>query len=38
MPAAPIAFDDKGDITSSTIYAYLVTDGVMDVANPTAIK
>ncbi|CUR54070.1 putative branched-chain amino acid ABC transporter, substrate binding protein [metagenome] len=36
--SGPIAFDEKGDITSSTIYAYLVTDGVMDVANPTAIK
>lgn len=33
-----IAFDDKGDITSSTIYAYLVKDGVMDVENPTPIK
>ncbi|MGD9961230.1 branched-chain amino acid ABC transporter substrate-binding protein [Nocardioides sp.] len=36
--SGPVAFDDKGDITSSTIYAYLVSDGVMDVANPTPIK
>lgn len=36
--SGPIAFDDKGDITSSTIYAYLVKDGVMDVENPTPIK
>lgn len=36
--SGPIAFDDKGDITSSTIYAYLVTNGVMDVKNPTPIK
>ncbi|MFN8195040.1 MAG: branched-chain amino acid ABC transporter substrate-binding protein [Nocardioidaceae bacterium] len=36
--SGPIAFDDKGDITSSVIYAYLVKDGVMDVANPTAIQ
>lgn len=36
--SGPIAFDDKGDITSSTIYAYFVKDGVMDVANPEAIK
>lgn len=36
--SGPIAFDDKGDITASVIYAYLVKDGVMDVKNPTAIK
>lgn len=36
--SGPIAFDSKGDITASTIYAYLVTNGVMDVKNPTPIK
>jgi branched-chain amino acid transport system substrate-binding protein len=36
--SGPIAFDDKGDITSSTIYAYMVKGGKLDTANPTAIK
>ena len=36
--SGPIAFDDKGDITESTIYAYIVKDGKLDVANPSAIK
>lgn len=36
--SGPIEFDDKGDITTSIIYAYLVKDGVMDVENPVAIK
>lgn len=36
--SGPISFDDKGDIKTSTIYAYFVKNGVMDVANPEAIK
>ncbi len=36
--SGPLGFDDKGDITASVIYAYTVADGVMDVANPTAIE
>jgi branched-chain amino acid transport system substrate-binding protein len=36
--SGPIAFDSKGDITSSTIYAYKVADGKLDTANPTPIK
>jgi branched-chain amino acid transport system substrate-binding protein len=36
--SGPIAFDDKGDITQSTIYAYFVKNGALDVANPEAIK
>jgi len=36
--SGPIAFDDKGDIKESTIYAYFVKDGEMDVTNPVAIK
>jgi branched-chain amino acid transport system substrate-binding protein len=36
--SGPIAFDDKGDILQSTIYAYFVKDGKLDVANPTALK
>src|SRR3954447_156895 len=36
--SGPIAFDDKGDIKASTIYAYLVKNGQLDTANPTAIK
>lgn len=36
--SGPISFDDKGDIESTTIYAYLVKDGKLDVENPTAIK
>jgi branched-chain amino acid transport system substrate-binding protein len=36
--SGPIAFDDKGDIKESKIYAYFVKDGKLDVANPTAIS
>lgn len=36
--SGPISFDDKGDIESSTIYAYFVKGGVMDVQNPEPIK
>ncbi|WGL53900.1 branched-chain amino acid ABC transporter substrate-binding protein [Nocardioides sp. BP30] len=36
--SGPIAFDDKGDIKQSTIYAYMVKNGKLDTANPTAIK
>ena len=36
--SGPISFDDKGDITSSTIYAYSVKDGAMDLENPTPIE
>ena len=36
--SGPIAFDDKGDIKESTIYAYKVKDGKLDTANPTPIK
>ena len=36
--SGPIAFDDKGDITSSVIYAYTVTGGKLDTANPTPIQ
>jgi len=36
--SGPIAFDDKGDITKSTIYAYKVSNGKLDTENPTAIK
>ena len=36
--SGPISFDDKGDIKTSTIYAYFVKNGVMDVENPEAIK
>jgi branched-chain amino acid transport system substrate-binding protein len=36
--SGPIAFDDKGDIKESTIYAYFVKDGTLDVENPEAIK
>jgi branched-chain amino acid transport system substrate-binding protein len=36
--SGPIAFDDKGDIKESKIYAYFVKDGTLDVANPTAIS
>ena len=36
--SGPIAFDDKGDITESTIYAYLVKGGKLDLENPTPIK
>lgn len=33
-----ISFDENGDITESTIYAYFVKDGEMDVENPEAIS
>jgi branched-chain amino acid transport system substrate-binding protein len=36
--SGPIAFDDKGDIKESKIYAYFVKNGALDVANPTAIS
>jgi branched-chain amino acid transport system substrate-binding protein len=36
--SGPIAFDANGDIKQSTIYAYFVKGGKLDVANPTAIK
>jgi branched-chain amino acid transport system substrate-binding protein len=36
--SGPIAFDDKGDITQSTIYAYFVKKGELDTANPEPIK
>lgn len=36
--SGPISFDSKGDISSSTIYAYLVKNGALDLANPTAIE
>ncbi len=36
--SGPIAFDSKGDITASTIYAYIVKGGKLDTANPTPIK
>jgi branched-chain amino acid transport system substrate-binding protein len=36
--SGPIAFDSKGDITATTIYAYVVKGGKLDTANPTAIK
>jgi len=36
--SGPVAFDDKGDIKESKIYAYFVKNGVLDVANPTAIS
>ncbi len=36
--SGPIAFDDKGDIKQSKIYAYFVKNGVMDVENPKAIS
>lgn len=36
--SGPISFDDKGDIETSTIYAYFVKGGVMDVQNPEPIK
>jgi branched-chain amino acid transport system substrate-binding protein len=36
--SGPIAFDDKGDITQSTIYAYKVSNGKIDTENPTPIK
>ncbi len=36
--SGPIEFDDKGDITESTIYAYKVANGKMDLENPEPIK
>ncbi len=33
-----IAFDENGDITESTIYAYFVKNGKLDVENPQAIS
>jgi len=36
--SGPIAFDSKGDIKESTIYAYMVKGGKLDTANPTPIK
>ncbi len=36
--SGPIAFDQNGDIKTSVIYAYKVTGGKLDTANPTAIK
>jgi branched-chain amino acid transport system substrate-binding protein len=35
--SGPIAFDEKGDITESTIYAYTVKNGKLDTENPTPI-
>lgn len=36
--SGPIAFDDKGDIQESKIYAYFVKNGELDVNNPQAIS
>jgi branched-chain amino acid transport system substrate-binding protein len=36
--SGPISFDKDGDITQSTIYAYFVKGGKLDVTNPEAIK
>jgi branched-chain amino acid transport system substrate-binding protein len=36
--SGPIAFDDKGDIKESKIYAYSVKDGKLDVDNPQVIE
>lgn len=36
--SGPIAFDANGDITSSTIWAYMVKNGKLDTENPTAMK
>lgn len=36
--SGPIEFDENGDITNSTIYAYLVKDGKLDTANPEPIE
>jgi branched-chain amino acid transport system substrate-binding protein len=36
--SGPVAFDDKGDIKESVIYAYFVKNGELDVNNPEAIK
>jgi branched-chain amino acid transport system substrate-binding protein len=36
--SGPIAFNSKGDITSSTIFAYKVANGKLDTAHPTPIQ
>jgi branched-chain amino acid transport system substrate-binding protein len=36
--SGPIKFDENGDISAQTIYAYKVTGGKLDTANPTLIK
>jgi branched-chain amino acid transport system substrate-binding protein len=36
--SGPIAFDSKGDIKQSTIYAYKVANGKLDTANPSPIQ
>ena len=36
--SGPIAFDDKGDIKQTTIYAYFVKGGKLDVDHPKAIS
>ncbi|MBO9520402.1 MAG: branched-chain amino acid ABC transporter substrate-binding protein [Nocardioidaceae bacterium] len=36
--SGPVAFDDKGDIKESKIYAYFVKGGKLDVDNPTAME
>ncbi|MDO7869396.1 branched-chain amino acid ABC transporter substrate-binding protein [Nocardioides jiangxiensis] len=36
--SGPIAFDDKGDIKQTTIYAYFVKDGKLQVNTPKAIS
>ncbi len=36
--SGPIAFDDKGDIQQSVVFAYTVTNGVLDTANPAPIN
>jgi len=36
--SGPIAFDDKGDIKESKIYAYFVKSGELDVENPEVIE
>ncbi|MDX6324284.1 MAG: branched-chain amino acid transport system substrate-binding protein [Nocardioidaceae bacterium] len=36
--SGPIAFDSKGDVKESTIWAYTVKNGKLDTENPTPIK
>jgi branched-chain amino acid transport system substrate-binding protein len=36
--SGPIAFDENGDVKTSTIYAYAVKNGKLDVDHPTPIK
>jgi branched-chain amino acid transport system substrate-binding protein len=36
--SGPVAFDSKGDIKTSVIYAYKVANGKLDTAHPTPIK